>query len=153
LDFFKHHYAYVIADVPGSDWTVLDALGGATGIVVVGNQELSTVRGTARIAQLMRQCYGNNHVQVVVSRFDSASRIAQEDVEKAVGGRVRHVIPSDYRRALEAVNSGRPLVLENHNKLSGSLVSFAQSLAGVTPRKAEESPKKPSLLGRLTGAR
>ena len=101
----------------------------------------------------MRQCYGNNHVQVVVSRFDSASRIAQEDVEKAVGGRVRHVIPSDYRRALEAVNSGRPLVLENHNKLSGSLVSFAQSLAGVAPRKTEQSPKKPGLLGRLTGVR
>ena len=153
LDFFKHQYAYVIADVPGSDWTVLDALGGASGIVVVGNQELSTVRGTARIAQLMRQCYGNNHVQVVVSRFDSASRIAQEDVEKAVGGRVRHVIPSDYRRALEAVNSGRPLVLENHNKLSGSLVSFAQALTGVAPRKAEQSPKKPGLLGRLTGVR
>ena len=153
LDFFKHQYAYVIADVPGSDWTVLDALGGATGIVVVGNQELSTVRGTARIAQLMRQCYGNSHVQVVVSRFDSASRIAQEDVEKAVGGRVRHVIPSDYRRALEAVNSGRPLVLENHNKLSGSLVSFAQSLTGVAPRKAEQSSKKSGLLGRLTGVR
>jgi septum formation inhibitor-activating ATPase MinD len=91
---------------------------------------------------------------VVVTRFDAASRIAQEDVEKAVGQRVRHLIPSDYRRALEAVNVGRPLVLENHNKLSSSLVGFAQALAGVAPRgKTEVSTKKSGLLGRLTGAR
>lgn len=153
LDFLKRHYAYVIADVPGSDWTVLDSLGGAAGIVVVGNQELATVRGTARVAALLRQCYGNNHVQVIVTRYDSSARIGQEDVEKAVGARVRHVIPSDYRRALEALNQGRPVVLENHNKLSGSLESFAQSLAGVAPRTQGESARKPGLLGRLTGAR
>ena len=153
LEFLKRQYSFVIADVPGSDWTMLDALGGSTGIVVVGNQELSTVRGTARIAALMRQCYGNNHVQIVVTRFDSSARIGQEDVEKAVGGRVRHLFPSDYPRALEALNCGRPLVLENHNKLSGSLMAFAQALAGVAPRQPEASTKKTGLLGRLTGGR
>ena len=29
--------------------------------------------------------------------------------------------PNDYRRALEALNRGRPLVLENHSKLAGEI--------------------------------
>jgi pilus assembly protein CpaE len=153
LDFVKRRYAYVIVDVPRSDAAVLDALEGASRIVVVANQELSTVRGTARIATTLRQRYGKDHVQVVVSRFDAASPIAQEDVERVVGGSVRHLIPSDYRRALEALNRGCPVVLENHNKLSGSLVGFANRLAGIAPQKKEESDKPAGLFGRLTGRR
>lgn len=153
LDFVKHRYAYVIVDVPRSDSAVLDALESVSRIVVVANQELSTVRGTARIATTLRQRYGKDHVQVVVSRFDAASPIAQEDVERVVGGSVRHLIPSDYRRALEALNRGCPVVLENHNKLSGSLVSFANRLAGIAAQKKEESDKPAGLFGRLTGRR
>lgn len=153
LDFVKRRYAYVIVDVPRSDAAVLDALESASRIVIVANQELSTVRGTARIATTLRQRYGKDHVQVVVSRFDSASPIAQEDVERVVGGSVRHLIPSDYRRALEALNRGCPIVLENHNKLSGSLVGFADRLAGVVPQKKEEPEKPGSIFGRLTGRR
>jgi pilus assembly protein CpaE len=153
LDFLKRRYAYVIVDVPRSDSAVLDALEGASRIVIVANQELSTVRGTARIATTLRQRYGKDHVQIVVSRFDSASPIAQEDVERVVGGSVGHLIPSDYRRALEALNRGCPVVLENHNKLSGSLVGFANRLGGVAPPKKEESAKPTGLLGRLTGRR
>ena len=153
LDFVKRRYAYVIVDVPRSDSAVLDALETASRIVVVANQELSTVRGSARIATTLRQRYGKDHVQVVVSRFDAASPIAQEDVERVVGGSVRHLIPSDYRRALEALNRGCPVVTENHNKLSGSLVGFANRLAGIAAEKKPESEKPGGLFGRLTGRR
>ena len=151
LDFVKRRYAYVIVDVPRSDSAVLDALETASRIVVVANQELSTVRGTARIATTLRQRYGKDHVQIVVSRFDAASPIAQEDVERVVGSSVRHLIPSDYRRSLEALNRGCPVVLENHNKLSASLVGIANRLAGVA--KKEESTKPAGLFGRFTGRR
>ena len=153
LDFVKRRYAFVIVDVPRSDSAVLDALESASRIVIVANQELSTVRGTARIATTLRQRYGKDHVQVVVSRFDAASPIAQEDVERVVGGSVRHLIPSDYRRALEALNRGCPVVLENHNKLSGSLVGFANRLAGIAAEKSQEADKPAGLFGRLTGRR
>ena len=153
LDFVKRRYAYVVVDVPRSDAAVLDALEGVSRIVIVTNQELSTVRGTARMATTLRQRYGKDHVQIVVSRFDAASPIAQEDLERVVGGSVRHLIPSDYRRALEAVNRGTPVVLENHNKLSGSLVGFAHRLAGVAVQKKEDSAKPGGLLGRITGRR
>ena len=38
-----------------------------------------------------------------------------------MGGPIAQVFPSDYRLALGALNVGRPLVLDNHNKLAASL--------------------------------
>jgi Flp pilus assembly CpaE family ATPase len=65
---------------------------------------------------------------------------------------VRHTFPSNYRLAVDAMNKGRPLVVENHNKLAGALVGFAKTLAGVksAPEPAET---RSGLLGRLTGRR
>ncbi len=76
---------------------------------------------------------------MVVSRADRLAEIGHEDVERAVGSPVRHSFPSDYRRALQALNKGRPVTLENHNELSGSFVKFAESLAGVEKARVERS--------------
>jgi pilus assembly protein CpaE len=152
IDFVRGRYAHVVIDVPRSDAALLDSLDDAAKVVIVANQELSTVRGAARMATALRQRYGKDHVQVVVSRYDSVSEIAQEDIERVTGGSVRHTFPSNYRLAVEALNKGRPLVIENHNKLAASFVGFAKALAGVTSA-AEPSETNSSLLGRLTGRR
>ena len=63
-------------------------------------------------------------------------------MERAVGVKVKHTFPSDYRRALEALNKGRPLALENPNELSGSLERLARSLAGLEkPAPAAKAAK------------
>ena len=85
-------------------------------------------------------------------RHDSVSEIAQEDIERVTGGSVRHTFPSNYRLAVDAMNKGKPLVIENHNKLAASFVGFAKALAGVTPAP-ESSETRSGLLGRLTGRR
>jgi pilus assembly protein CpaE len=150
IDFVTRHYTHVVLDVPRSDSAALDALEGTTKIVIVANQELSTVRGAARMATTLRQRYGKDRVQVVVSRYDTASAIAQQDVERATGGAIHHTFPSDYRLAVDALNRGCPLVVENHSKLAGSLTGFARALAGMSEKS--ERPSKPTgLLGRLTG--
>ena len=55
-------------------------------IVIVANQELSTVRGAARMAATLRQRYGKERVQIVISRYDAIAEIEQEDIERATGG-------------------------------------------------------------------
>ena len=154
IDFVRGRYAHVVIDVPRSDAAILDSLDDAAKVVIVANQELSTVRGTARMATALRQRYGKEHVQVVVSRHDTVSEIAPEDIERVTGGSVRHTFPSNYRLAVDALNKGRPLVIENHNKLAASLVGFAKSLAGVTSTAEPSDTKSGSgLIGRLTGRR
>jgi pilus assembly protein CpaE len=139
LEFAERHYRHVVLDVPRSDTAVLDALESVSRIVVVANQELATVRSASRIATAMRQRYGKERVTVVLSRADRLADIGHEDVERAVGSAVKHSFPSDYRRALQALNRGTPVTVENHNELAGSLVDFARALAGI--QKPERAPK------------
>jgi pilus assembly protein CpaE len=151
IDFVSRHYAHVVLDVPRSDSSAIDALDGTSVIVIVANQELSTVRGASRMVSTLRQRYGKDRVQVVVSRYDAAAAFGQADIERVTGGAIRHLFPSNYRLAVEALNKGCPLVVENHNKLAGSIVGFARNLAGITPTLKEEAAKPTGLLGRLTG--
>jgi pilus assembly protein CpaE len=146
LEFAARHYRHIVLDVPRSDATILDALEAANRITVVANQELATVRNASRMAAALRQRYGKEKLTVVVSRADRLAEIGHEDVERAVGSPVKHSFPSDYRRALQALNRGRPVTMENHNELSSSFVKFARSLAGLEKPQAER-PGRFSLFG------
>lgn len=151
LEFAERHYRYIVLDVPRSDTAVLDALETVRRIVVVANQELSTVRSASRIAAALRQRYGKDRLSVVLSRVDRLADIGQEDVERAVGCEVRFAFPSDYRRALQALNKGMPITVENHNELAGSFVAFARSLAGIEKAQKDKSSGRFSLFGSRKG--
>ncbi len=149
IDAAARCYRHVVLDVPRSDGTILDSLDLANPIFVVANQELSTVRSASRMAGALRQRYGAARVAAVVSRFDHLAEIGEKDIERALGSPIADVFPSNYRIALEALNRGRPLVLDNHNKLASSLASFARSLPGHVPDDAPPA-RSTGLLGRLT---
>ena len=150
VEFATQLYRYVILDVPRSDAAALDALDHAGRIVVVANQELATVRNASRIAASFRQRYGNDRVLVIVNRVDHQAEIGRDDVEKVIGTRVLHSVPSDYRMALRALNKGRPLALDNHNKLAASFRELARDLAGL--KAAPPSRHEPGgLFGMLKG--
>jgi pilus assembly protein CpaE len=152
VEFAAGLYRYVVLDVPRSDAAALDALDQAARIVVVANQELATVRNASRIAAALRQRYGNDRVTVMVNRVDNHAEIGRDDVEKVVGTRVVHSVPSDYRMALRALNKGRPLALDNHNKLAASFRELARDLAGVAPAHPT-APESSGLFGLLKGRR
>lgn len=151
VEFARQIYRYVILDVPRSDAAVLDALDAATRIVVVTNQELSAVRGASRLAATLRERYGRDRVLVIVGRSDKQAEISQDDIEKVVASKVKHMLPSDYRLALQALNNGRPLALDNHNKLAAGFRSLAKELAKIDPEPKRNEAGGNSLFGRLTG--
>ena len=149
IEFAARLHRYVVLDVPRSD-TALDSLDAASRIVVVANQELSAVRSASRMASALRKRYGHDRVMVIVSRFDKQADIGQADIEKVVGAKVMHVLPSDYRLALQALNRGRPLTLDNHNKLSAGLNSLARDLARLDSEPKQSAHAGAGVFGRLT---
>jgi pilus assembly protein CpaE len=153
LDLAVRHYRYVILDVPRAGRAVVDPLEKADAVVVVSNHELSALRSASHLSSTLRERYGSARVSLVVSRFDRASEITHQDIERAVGEPIKQTLPSDYRVALEALNKGRPLVLENHSKLASSIKTFTQDLARLRNTKDEPPDPRPGLLGRLTGKR
>jgi pilus assembly protein CpaE len=153
LEFAERHYRYVVLDVPRSDAAVLDGLESASKIVVVANQELTTVRSASRIAAALRQRYGKEKLSIVVSRADRLADIGEEDVERAIGSPVKHSFPSDYRRALQALNKGMPITVENHNELAGSFMAYARALSGIQKAPKEKPAGRFSLFGRKSGSK
>ena len=81
----------------------------------------------------------------VVNRFDRRSEIGLADVERVIGDSVKHLIPSDYRMALQALNVGRPVALEK-GALADSFKSLAGDLGGLVRQK---QPSSSSVFGRL----
>jgi pilus assembly protein CpaE len=152
LTFAAETYKFTIVDLPRSDALVLDALDPMAAIFIVANQELATVKSASRLAARLRQRYGNDKVTIVLSRSDRHADIGHSDVEKAVRGSVAHTFPSDYRLALQALNAGKPLVLENHNELSASFKRFANTLVGGG-RSEKQRPRSTGFLGRLRSSR
>jgi pilus assembly protein CpaE len=144
-------YRFTVLDLPASDGAVLDSLEALSQIILVANQELATVKGASRMASALQRRYGRNKVAVVLSRSDRQADIGHADIERAVGTEISYTFPSDYRQALQALNKGRPLALDNHNELSASFRRFALRLAGIRSERSQ-SPRT-GLLGRLTTGR
>jgi pilus assembly protein CpaE len=152
VEFAARMYRYTVLDVPRAEAATLDALDLASRIMVVANQELATVRNASRIVDALRRRYGKERVGLLISRYDSGAQIGQDDVERVTGAKVSGTIPSDYRLALQALNAGRPLMIENHNKLAASFRQIAHKLAG-TKERDDEPEASSGLFNRLLGRR
>jgi pilus assembly protein CpaE len=152
IEFAVRSYRYVVIDGSRSDRMVEETLDLASHLVIVATQELAAIRRGARIAADLRQRYGADRVQVVLNRYDSGAELSSEDLERAFKSRIVHRFPSNYRLAIDALNKGRPLVIDNHTKLAGSFAAHARALAGVTKREAA-TERPGGLLGKLTGRR
>jgi len=151
LDFAKHKHQYTVLDVPRSDFAMLDALDPVTSIVVVTSQEVSALRSATQTAETLRQRYGAARVRVVLNRFDKNAAVATTDIERVVGEPLKHLIPSDYRVAVEAVNTGIPLVLGD-SKLAKAVRLMASDLAGLGKDPAQD-PAPGGVLSRLAWRR
>jgi pilus assembly protein CpaE len=151
IDLAASEFPYVVLDVPRSDIAVLDALDPAGAIVIVANQELTSVRSASRMAAALQQRYGKERVTVAMTRYEESADIGRHDVERVVGQRVRHVFPNNYQIALASLNKGRPLVLDNHSKLASAFNTFARSLAEL-PSEQSDVNRSSALFG-LIGRR
>ncbi len=152
LEFTSKVFEFTVVDVPRTEPGALDALDSVKSIAVVTTQELAAVRSTAAMVSRLRQRYGKVRVLVVLNAKENQSDIAKEDIETAVGAKIACTIPCEPRASVDALNKGRPVVLDNHNALSGSFEKFARALAGLKVEKAEAQAAS-GWLGRLTGRR
>ncbi|MES1256721.1 MAG: AAA family ATPase [Acidobacteriota bacterium] len=152
IEFAVRYYPAVVLDVPRMDGPILDALDVAALILVVVNHELPTIRSAFRFVARLRQRYGDDRVAVVVNRSDNQAEISVGDIEKAVGARIRHAFPNDYKQAVLAVNRGEPLAQSTQGRLAASFHALARELNGQGKKTAaaEESTR---LFGWLTPRR
>ena len=146
INFALRTYRFTVLDVPHANTALLDSLETASTIAVVTSQDICALRHAGRVAHAFRNRYGQARVKVIVNRFNDHAEIRHADVERVVGDSVKHLIPSDYRTAIEALNAGRPLALERHGRLAQSFRAIAGDLAGIVKQPQQHST---GILGKL----
>jgi Flp pilus assembly CpaE family ATPase len=105
------------------------------------------------MAETLRKRYGQDRIDLVLTRTDRRAEIGHEDIQRTVGLKIRHTFPSDYRLALQAMNKGRPVVLDGASELAAAFTGFARDLAGVPGAEQDRKAWAGSLFGRLSPKR
>ena len=84
-----------------------------------------------------------------LTRTDRRAEIGLDDVERTVGIEISHTFPSDYRLALQAMNKGRPIVLDATNELATASPRSRASWPALRPerrtRGTDQQPVRPAV--------
>jgi pilus assembly protein CpaE len=110
--------------------TTLTILDVADEIVCPMSLDITTLRSTRVFLDVAEQLgYPHEKLTMVLNRADSNHGIRVEDVERSLGRKVDHMVVSDGRAAVHALNTGVPFVLGNRRaRVSEDVVALAQAL-------------------------
>jgi pilus assembly protein CpaE len=139
IEFAVRYYRYVVIDADRGSGQLLEALDSSSAVLLIANQELPTIRKAHRLAGLLRQRYGSERIRVVLNRVDRGCQITPEDVQKAIGLRVAYSLPSEYRTAVRAMNTGEPLGAGGSGKLATALQRLVKDVIGETTEGARST--------------
>ncbi len=109
----RTHYDYVIIDTNvGFSGINLSCFDASSMILYVTGMDLATLRRTKMGLSILNSLIGNEKIHLLVGK-EEPSRVKIRDVSKALEFPLWKSIPFDQKLALEAINQGRPMVLES----------------------------------------
>ena len=151
LEFAAQHYRYIVLDVPRSDAacsTRSSRRRASSSSPTRSWRRCAAPADGGGAAPALRQ--GARHGRRQPLRRAGRDR-PRATSRRSSARRVAHTFPSDYRLALQALNKGRPLALDNHNKLAAG-VQRACARSGRRRAASERpAPEASGLFGLLTG--
>jgi len=131
LDFAARRYKVTVLDVPPRDSAAMEALDRATTILLVTNQDLSSVRAAAATASTLRQRFRSPRVRVVINRYHKDATVSAQDVARVTREPIAWTLPNDFRVAEEAINAGKPFALQD-GRLAAAIRQLAAELTSTS---------------------
>ena len=119
---------------PGMSDFTLDALEGATHMVLVTTTDVSSVQAARKLLDTTAALRLESASTILVlNRSTTRTGLATNDIEHRLGLSPTMQVP-DSRHVAEALNTGRPVV-ETHpdSHIAGDFIALADSLLGVEP--------------------
>lgn len=132
-------YPFVVLDLKDSfDSVTVAALDNADDVVLVLTLDIPGIRSARRALKVFERLgYPRAKTHVVVNRWSKQIDVELEKVEEHLGERLIGLVPSDYRRVIDSINLGQPLVLAD----PGSKVSAAvRDIAAVLAERGAATP-------------
>jgi pilus assembly protein CpaE len=142
-------YRYVVLDVPRVEPSLAGALELASSITVVTTQDAASLKNGHQLVTSLSQRYGANRVRVVINRFERSAEIKEGDIHWATGEPPAATFSYADRFAVDALNKGQPVVLDDQSRLGGEFRRYTRTL--VEGSEQAQRPDSPSR--RLFGIR
>lgn len=98
-------------------------------------QNLVSVKNASRILRSLTLEYGlaKDQIELIVNRFDKHQQIKLSDIEQTLPELNVHVIPNDFKAAIESANLGKPFVeVKRNSPMTKSIIELSQLLAPAT---------------------
>jgi pilus assembly protein CpaE len=151
LSFLRKHYDYVVVDTSKSfSPATLAAFEQADLAFIVTNVDLASLRNIQRGLPLMKRMMGRSedHIRLIVNRYNSASDISLQDVEHTLGLRIFRALSNDYEGVSRSINTGKPIVLNGNSKYSVDIQALARDVTGLKAKKEKAGARLGKLFGR-----
>lgn len=144
ISMLKEQYQYIVADLPHDfSEAALSALDLADVILLVSAPDVASVRATAAALDTYNKLgYPTERIKPLLNGIFPRSSLAKEKIEAAMGMEFVATIPHVPDTVLEAINLGRPLVLDKPKEpISALLEDFAFFLSKKDHKKTKpETP-------------
>jgi pilus assembly protein CpaE len=156
LEMVSQSYTHILIDLPASveqeHLQVLMEV--STALLVVLTPELPALWRTDRLLRFLASVGGTGgteRLRLVVNRVTPNDEIDEKAISKALANPVYWRLPNNYRAAINAINTGKPLVALTNSALVASYMKLARDLSGKNAKDGKktkgENEKPRSFLG------
>lgn len=139
LPTLMEYYPYVFVDLSmGVDRMFAPVLSHSSKVFLVTQQNLVGIKNTSRIAKSLMLEYGiaKEQIELIVNRYEKRQQIKMKDIEQTITGVNVHMIPNDFKAAIESANLGKPVVESKKNSsITKSVIELSQTLAPEVKEK------------------
>jgi pilus assembly protein CpaE len=145
LYLLRQRYECIVLDLPHTfDPVTVAALDLADDILVVLTLDIPGIRSTKRALKVFERLdYGRSKVHVVVNRWSKQIDVQLQKVEAHLGEQLIGFVPNDYRKVMDSINLGRPLVQEDpSSKITAEIRRIAALVSGNSHSPAPPPRKK-----------
>ena len=144
LHLLKQRYECIVLDLPHTfDPVTVSALDLSDDILVVLTLDIPGIRGAKRALRVFdRLDYQREKVHTVVNRWSKGIDVQLQKVEAHLGAQLIGFVPNDYRKVMDSINLGQPLVqADPSSKITAEIKRIAAVVSG-RPHALSAPPRK-----------
>jgi pilus assembly protein CpaE len=132
-------YEHIILDLPHTfDPLTVAALDLVDDIFLVMTLDIPGIRNTKRALKVFDNLgYPREKIRVVVNRWSKNIDGEMQKVEAHLGARLIGFVPNDYRKVMDSINLGRPLV---QSEPTSKIAVEIKRIAGLITEKGTQIP-------------
>lgn len=145
LHLLGQKFQCVVLDLPHTfDPITIAALDFADDILLTLTLDIPGIRSTKRALKVFdRLGYPRQKVSVVVNRWSKGIDVELHKVEGHLGEQLIGFVPNDYKKVMDSINLGRPLVYsEPSSKIAVEIKRIAASLVDARGETSSPQPRK-----------